>query len=262
MRHKKQFQQIFIILFILSLIILIISPFYPFKYLALGIEKIISPLQRSVYLNLGIPIDKEKDEITQLRDENLSLKRKLVKMKTIESDNKAFRDQFAVQSIDNQKLIPVEIVGNDALTPGQTPTRLIIKLNNNQNIKVGQPVIYKDILIGVVTKISSNLASVSLTTNSEFSFPVKTQKTGALGLVKGDGIDMILDQVVTSEELAVNDLIVTKGNVNEQGLGFPPDLLVGKIMTIDKKPSALFQNARVMTLININDLSNVFVLLN
>jgi rod shape-determining protein MreC len=66
--------------------------------------------------------------------------------------------------------------------------------------------------------------------------------------------------VVLSEKLEKDDLVRTKGDVDERGQGFPPDLIVGKIISVNKQPSALFQSAEVKSLVDFSRLSTVFVI--
>ena len=71
---------------------------------------------------------------------------------------------------------------------------------------------------------------------------------------------MILDNVLLTENLKNGDLVLTKGDVNLNGEGFLPGLIVGKIISVEKSPSALFQKAQVEGLVDVTKLSTVFVI--
>jgi len=94
---------------------------------------------------------------------------------------------------------------------------------------------------------NSNLSSVTLLTNSSFLFTAKTLQTKRWS-VKGKAREVILDNVVLSDSLKKDDLVLTKGDVNAQNVGFPPDLTVGKIASVSKNPSDLFQKAEIQPL--------------
>ena len=65
---------------------------------------------------------------------------------------------------------------------------------------------------------------------------------------------------VLSDKFEKGDVVVTKGNIDEQGNGIPPDLIVGKIISVHKNPSALFQTAEIESLVNVSRLDTVFIL--
>lgn len=70
---------------------------------------------------------------------------------------------------------------------------------------------------------------------------------------------MILDNVLLSETLKVGDVVLTNGDIDQNGKGLPPDLIVGKITSVDKNPSALFQKADVVSFVDFSKLSTLFV---
>jgi cell shape-determining protein MreC len=53
---------------------------------------------------------------------------------------------------------------------------------------------------------------------------------------------------------------LTNGDITLSGSGFPPDLVVGKITSVEKKPSSLFQKAEVESFINFSKITAVFVI--
>ena len=73
---------------------------------------------------------------------------------------------------------------------------------------------------------------------------------------------MVLDNVVLSDTIENTDLVETKGDVDANGNGYPPHLIVGKILSVNKKTSALFQSALVGSLVDVSKLDVVFVMRN
>ncbi len=182
---------------------------------------------------------------------------------TLQKENKALRDQFQTSVPTSTRLFPVKIIGAPSFVPGITAPEVFVIDGGKNNIKIGQVVVYKSNMVGQVSAVSQNLSQVRLVGNKQSSFPAKTQKTSALGVIKGLGNnEMLFDNVLLSENLTVGDLVVTYPDVNTQGQGFPPDLIVGLIVSVDKKPSALFQTAKVKHVLDFSKLSTVFVLTN
>lgn len=79
-------------------------------------------------------------------------------------------------------------------------------------------------------------------------------------MIKGQDGGILLDHVVLSEKIAKNDRILTKGDIDEGGSGFPPDLIVGRITSVNKRASDLFQTAEVKSLVDFERLSTVFIM--
>ena len=115
-------------------------------------------------------------------------------------------------------------------------------------------------MVGRVIHVTPHMSLVDSVMKQGFSVTGRDLATDALGVIKGQGEGVILDNVVLSDKLQVGDMVITKGDLNENGVGVPPDLVVGKISSIDRRPSNLFQSAEIQSLIDLNRLSTVFVL--
>ena len=261
MQKRSIFFPIFFLFFILSLAIFGLSFLgklaEPQSFLEIGV----SFLPKTFFgFFQGLPFISESREIKKLKDENLALVSKLVDQEKLQKENAALLSQFQTQEPKVYNLLPSKIVGAPGFIPGvTTPSNLILDKGEKDNVRVGDSVVLKNNLVGKISKISSYLSKVDLVTNSSFVFPAKTIN-GAIGVVRGGGGDKItLDNVLPSQNLKKNELVLTKGNVNIDGIGIPGDLVVGKIQSIEKVPTAIFQRAAVKSLINFTKLSIVFV---
>lgn len=261
MRQRKEIYQTIIFFLLLSLFFISLSPTRPFVFLRGIAERIIIPLQRSFYVNLGLSFHEQKQEIRKLQTQNAELLAQLVNLNTLKKDNQALRDQFAETSFNPQQLLSASIIGMQ-YTPGTEPTEIIIDKGTAQGLTEGQIVIYKNILIGRIVYVGTSSARVLLTTHERTSFSAKALKTDALGILKGKGNEMVFEQVQTSDVLENGDYVVTKGSMDENNNGYPPNIIVGKIHAVDKRPSALFQSALVSPILDIKTLSTVFILIN
>lgn len=257
MRKKENFLPIFILLFIVSFIL--------FKTnFSLGFfGKIIIPIQRTAIDFFSLPKNIFINNFAKdLREENLALVKKLVDQNQLQRENLALKDQFETASPKSQNLLPAKIVGSPGFLPWvSAPETLVLDKGTKDNVKVGQAVVFKDNLIGKTERVSTNLSIVTLITNKNSAFAAKTSKTEALGIMRGQGGgEMVLENVLLSDGLQVSDAVLTKGDLNAQMLGYPPNLIVGKIVSLEKKPSALFQSAKIKSLIDFPRLSTVFII--
>lgn len=200
---------------------------------------------------------------SKLQKENKTLTLELAKMNLIKADNNSLHDQFLTANPPNKNLLPVQIVGMPSFLPGETfPEEYILHAGKKEKVFMNAPIIYKDNLVGKVIKLEDHFSEVILVSNKDMTFSGKTSGTNAAGIVKGTGNGtVIFDNVLQSDTLKVGDVVVTSGEVDINGKGLPPDLVVGKITSVEKNASSLFQRASIAPLINFNKLADVFVLL-
>lgn len=172
----------------------------------------------------------------------------------------ALRDQFETTSIPSVKLLPAKIIGFEGFLPGVSrPIQMTLDRGESDGVRIGQAVVVKNNLIGRVSKLARHRSQVELFTKSGWSFTGKTSRTNAQGLLVIEGGDMFLKNVVLSDVLEKKDLVVTKGDEKLNGAGFPPDIVIGEIISVDKKASSLFQTAKVRSFVDLIGLSTVFV---
>jgi len=260
MQRRQSWLYIFLFFLLVTVIVFLIfkTPFLnPVKSLT---QNIFFPISSGVHNILKIN-DKTKQDI---ENKTLDLSKKLIDQTKLEADNKALRDQFETTAIITSQLIPAAVVGSPAFIPGITsPENLILQRGESDGVKKGQFVVYKDNLVGKISEVSNNYSKVTLLTNQSFSLTAQTVTTNAIGVAKGQGnVEIILDNVVLSDALNVGDLVKTKGDLNIKGEGVFPNLILGKIISINKNPSSLFQTAKVKALLDFSQLSTVFIIKN
>ncbi len=192
-------------------------------------------------------------ELEKLRGENNRLLIELAKQKEVEKENRALRDQFQTESPSARKLLPAQIIG----TSGDGFT---LDKGESDGVRAGDVVVVKDNLVGKIAKVSSHIATVSLITQDKTLFTGQTVKTSGIGVVGGMGGNKMIFTSDLSEKLEKQDLIRTKGDSDEKGGGFPPDLIAGQIISVNKKSSALFQVADVKSLVDFSRLEMVFIM--
>jgi rod shape-determining protein MreC len=252
MQKKKKFIPVFLIFFILSILLFILSSAGYLKGLASFFENGTVSLQKTVFGFVRIN-NASQSEVEELRQENMKLAGELAKKSNQENEINALRDQFQTQTPASDKLMPASVIGTMS-------NRIIIDKGEEDSLRMGSVVVYKDNLIGRISRISQNVSVVDLTTNSSILLTAKSLNSSSLGVIKGSDNGIILDHVTLSEKLNKDDLILTRGDIDENGLGIPPDLVVGKISTINKKASSLFQTAEVKSLVDFSKLDTVFVI--
>lgn len=200
-------------------------------------------------------------EIAKLRQENLDLRKKILENQNLVMENRALRDQFSTTSISPTSLVPAKVVGSPGFIPGITnPDYLIIDKGEKDGLRINDAVVYQNNFVGKIVSLSGNFSKVEIEISLD-SFTAKILGDKEIpGVVKGKGNILIFDNVLLSENLKKDQMVLTKGDVGEDGVGVPADLVVGKIISIEKKSSDLFQRAEVESFLDFKNLSTVFVI--
>ncbi|HSX40099.1 MAG TPA: rod shape-determining protein MreC [Candidatus Saccharimonadales bacterium] len=260
MQREQFFPTFFIFLFCSIIIIFLVAVGF-LNPLVNGLNNIITPIQKGTFHMFNSSSDDSK--VAQLEKENQMLIKKLVDLDKLQKENSALRDQFETTYPKSLSLLPAEVIGAPGFLPGfSVPSQFIIDKGTDEGISTGLAVVVQNNLIGKITKTSSTRSQVTLLGNQAVVITAKDQNTQAVGIVKGqDSGEILLDNVLLSDTLSKDDFIITKGDIDAKGAGLPADLVIGKVTAIDKKPSNLFQTAKIKSLINPANLRTVFIVL-
>lgn len=262
MKKRSNFFYAFLLFFFIALLIFILSSFGVLKTSFLG--KLFSPVASLTYfLFHKLPFVSDDEIVKRLKDENTDLKKRLVDQKKLQSENAALRDQFEIANPRSINLLHAKIVGAPGFVPGTSfPSVFIIDKGEKDGVKKNHAVVFRDAIIGKIEKTTDYLSRVMLLSNNSFSFTAKTDR-GTVGVLKGEENGKItLGSVLLSEDLKKDDFVYTRGDLNENGIGMPEDLIVGKIESVEKNPTALFQKAKVQSVTDFTKLFEVFVVVN
>lgn len=262
MQKRIRFFSQFFFYLVLSIFTYFFFQTNPGKAVTSFLQAGLSPFAHLAFQVQAISPQKSSSKIDLLEAEVNALKLKLSEKKDQEKEIEALRDQFKETSISPRSLLPAKIIGLRGFIPGYPlPDEIIVDKGENDGVKVGQAVIIGRNIIGRVETVSQRVSLIELLTKEDVSLTVAASETGALGVAKGQGEGgILLDNVLLSESLQIGDLVLSKGSVDVANNGAPPNLVVGKIRSIEKKPSALFQTAKIDSLIKITSESLVFIL--
>lgn len=251
--EQKQSSLLFAILFFFSLFIFILDRwgvFYGVRSLAEGI--LISSQRETRRIVFSLPFVSNSNN-AQFLEENQNLKERVSQLQKLEKENEDLRLQLGVAKSDSgQKLMLAHVLS--------ATHYFIIDKGEDDGIRVGNTVVFKNILVGKVIIVSKKTSRVLLPLEKDSVIGVKAVQTGALGNVYGQNNEMILSEVTLPETLLPGDTLQTVGNVDETGLGIRPGLLIGKITQVHKSGN-LFQEAKIIPLIDYRSLQNVFIIL-
>lgn len=258
MKRKENFLPVFLVAAFLCIVLLTLSLSGKLKFLSF-LEKPVLGIQSLSYnLFQKMPFVSEDLKIKRLKGDNLDLLKKIADYEKLKRENAALSDQFQISYPPSYKLLKAQIIGAPGFIPGVSiPNNFILNKGSKDNLKVGMAVVVKDNLVGVISQVSVNLAKVDVISNPSSSFTAKTEN-GAMGIAKG-GAALTINNILLSESIREGELVLTKGDINSDGVGIPQDLIVGKITEIEKNPSDLFQKAKIESFVDFARLSTVFL---
>jgi rod shape-determining protein MreC len=208
-----------------------------------GVSAVFGPLQEGADRALKPARDLVNwfDETFDARGENDRLKAELE-----QSRSKAIAGEVAVQELDQlQKLLDLDRSGAipsgyDPLTGrviARSPTiwysSVTVDKGTSSGVKVNDPVVNGDGLVGRVSSATAGTAQVTLITDPSSAVSGKIVPGGVQGIIKpevGNSQDLILDFLDSSKTVHQGQDVVTAG-WRAEGLAslYPPNIPVGQI---------------------------------
>ncbi len=261
MKKRENLPEVFFIFLFFSILIFSLSKTGVLDGPAGVFQKVLSPLASASFQSFSFLKNTGGPKLKKLEEENRNLLKQLVDQQVLKNENQALRDQFQLTNPRSQELIPAKIVGAPSFIPGVSePSSFILDKGTSDGVNKEDAVVFADNLVGKIEEVNMFFSKVVLVTDVSSLISAKTRDTGAIGVIRGEGgRKMILDNVILSSDLKIGDIVVSKGDLDIKGQGYPPDLILGKIASIEKQPSALFQKAQVQSFLNFANLTTVFI---
>ena len=254
---KKRYVVILVLL-ILSLLIFFNQNFPPVRFIALSVQSIFS-LPRVAIYNLKTQFAPDDSvQIKSSKAANERLVKQVTDFERLKADNQALRDQFETSLTVQYNLLPAKVLGFGG--PFSLPTSLIIDQGERSGVARGMAVVLGSNLVGRVDKVSASYSKVSLPLNESFSTLAKTSENGSLGVVKGLDDFILLDRVAIKDKVVNGETVMTKGDVNDRGIGIPADFIVGRVVAIARNENLPFQTAKIQSPLPFARLTTVFVI--
>jgi rod shape-determining protein MreC len=147
--------------------------------------------------------------------------------------------------------------------PSQFDQQIVISAGSGNGIRLHDPVVTSDGLVGEVTKVVSRAAQVTLLTDQE-SAVAAIDVTGASGLIRhghGSGNSLILDRVTKDQVVYENDVVLTAGTI-AGGLRslYPKGIPIGVVTSVGQTDTDLYKQIQVAPFVDFSSLDSVAVL--
>ena len=261
---SRALQNVVVVLFIIGLILLSLSGLLrPFLGIIMDpfvtAQRWISERFMAVYDFFTLPRD-----VTELLQRNAQLENEVshLQSQVIQSQEQLREAEVLYSLLDfarsrpQDQYIAAAIIGKD---PSPFLHYVIIDHGSDDGIQYGMPVVTQQGLVGRVDAVTASASRIQLITDPESIVNVRLQNQNEDTQVEGSITgDITLGMVSQNITLNSGDILLTSG----LGGNYPTDILVGQIVSVEKKETELFQTASIQPVIDFTALRAVLVIKN
>ena len=148
--------------------------------------------------------------------------------------------------------------------PSDVQQAITVSAGMHQGVRVNDPVVTSDGLLGRVTRVANDVARVTLLTDPTSAVAALDQTTNAYGLIEhgpAGGTQLALDRVTKDRIVKPGDFVVTAGTQ----LGRLPDIyprgiLIGRVSSVDQNDVDTFKTIQVEPFADFSSLDAVTIL--
>jgi rod shape-determining protein MreC len=243
-----------------------------------GMLEVLAPIQEGANRALkpvrdlagwfGDTLDAKKDR-EKLRDERNTLRRDVIGYQRAQQENAQLRKLVGLDQrpeLDGYTQVTARVIGR---SPTVWYATINVNKGSSDGVRVNQPVIDGDGLVGKVTAVTRDAAQVTLITDhtSGVSAEVLTpdpNESGATGLVEpavGDPSDLQLNFISRRSRVRRGERVVTAGTQSSRLESlFPPGIAIGYVTGIDQGELSLYQRVHIRLYADLRRLDFVQVL--
>lgn len=165
----------------------------------------------------------------------------------IKNENANLRKQLESPLPPSWKFTPTQVLGLSRY--------MQIWGGENEGLKEGMPVVEGMSLVGRVINLTSFSSAVILPSDPDSVISAKTNR-GTRGKVVGQfGEKVVFSNVLQKDQLFLGDTVISAGDD-----GYPPGLVIGKVVNIEAKDFEAYKNAELTPEIDYKSITNVFVI--
>ncbi len=224
-----------------------------------GLQSWISTRYTALYDFVTVPRDVAslRQQNAVLTNENSQLQTQIIQLQQQlkEADVLYALLDFARSRPENE-YIASSVIGRD---PSPFMSYVIIDHGSDSGLRHGMPVVTQQGLVGRVDAVTAGAARLQLITDPGSSINVRLQsaqtETLLMGSITGD---LTLEMIPQETRLKAGDLVLTSG----LGGGYPADILVGQVVSIQRREGELFQSASIQPAVDFTSLRAVLVISN
>jgi len=201
-------------------------------------------------------IETAQQEIEQLQARVEALERENEELRELQGEYQILLELFnRARETPTYRRVTAAIIGQDS-NPGIRS--IIIDKGSVDGVRVGMPVESARGLVGQVFRTTPNSAQVVLVTENSSAVPSRLGSSRATGILRGSGVGntMTIDWIDLRFQVEVGETVLTSG----LGGRFPQDLVIGRVIDVNRSEADLFQQAVIQSAVDFEALEIVFVI--
>jgi rod shape-determining protein MreC len=196
-----------------------------------------------------------REENQRLKQESAILQRRISQLEEHALETQRLQGLLAMRENSRAHYLAARIVGKDATNWFKT---LLIDRGSQAGLRRNMPVVAPDGLVGRVVEVAPYMAKVQLITDPVSASGGLLQRTRVTGFVSGNlGAGLKVRYLPLLADVAVGDEVVTSG----MGGVFPKGIPVGRVVAVERKSGALFQEAVLQPKVDLGRLEEVLILM-
>lgn len=201
-------------------------------------------------------------DVAALRQRNAELEAEVARLQAqiVQLRSQAAEMQALAALVNFSRANP-ENVYTAATVIGRDPSPflhyLIIDKGSNDGLRRGMPVVTEQGLVGRVDAVIGSAARVQLITDPTSAVNARLERADREAVLTGAITgDLTLEMLPQDAALEIGDVVLTSG----LGGSYPPDLIIGQVVSIRRRDSDLFQQAFVQPAVDLTQLKLVLVI--
>ena len=199
-----------------------------------------------------------------LASENVRLKTELdetraqnARLLSLQRENEELRALLKIPDLPGGASIIAPVVSSDT---SPLSRRLTLGVGTRQGVGARDVVYSAQGVVGQVTRVGEITCVVTLLIDREGALGARVARTGAQGVVLGDGTRIArLDYLAYDADVREGDTVLSSGLAREQGAVFPPGLVIGRVRSVEKNRVTSQQSALIEPAVPFESLSVVKV---
>jgi rod shape-determining protein MreC len=224
-----------------------------------GANKALKPV-RDVFGWFGDTLH-AKSQRDALRKQNDRLRHQLV---ADEAEKRSYRQLISLFHLDQLGVSDYHPVSATvvAKTPNIWYSTVTIDKGESAGVRVNDPVINGEGLVGKVVQVAADGAQVDLITDSSIGVSARVGTSNATGIIQpkvGDPNDLLLQYLPANTQVNPGEYVVTSGTVaSPDDSLYPPGLPIGQVTSVNEESA--FKSVNVHPSANLHNLDIVQVL--
>jgi len=201
-----------------------------------------------------------KEDNRSLASQNARLRERVRKLEALEEENRRLRRLLELKQNVRSDVVSAQVMAKDTTAYFRVAR---VSLDRDQQVDGARPlaVLSPDGVVGTTLKSANGTVDVRLVVDAASAIDVVVQRTGARGIVRGNGsndkYDCKVEYMARTDEVEVGDLLVTSG----VGRRFPKGIAVGTVTQVVKRDFGNFQEVHASPAVDFSRLEEVLIVI-